>query len=196
MSVGFRFFFSETQNFFWFAVFWTGIKTTETNRTYGMGNSKSIYLTNLLLFQLVFCLFRLFRNTETVADGKRSGVSGPIWFVKMYSCAQCIMQEKPVCCRDVPCFAHMELGPGPLHSEHLRPSLSAWVMGPQSTSSLQQGWTWTMEWTLASSLPRTCDPWKMYVNIVLYFPSSNTVFWNAYQMIICTVLIVIFVRFD
>ncbi len=31
--------------------------------------------------------------------------------------------------------------------------------------------------------PRTCGPRKMYVNIILYVPSSNTVFWNAYQMI-------------
>ncbi len=35
---------------------------------------------------------------------------------------------------------------------------------------------------LQAAQPRTCGPWKMYVNIVLYFPSSNTVFWNAYQM--------------
>jgi hypothetical protein len=27
--------------------------------------------------------------------------------------------------------------------------------------------------------PRTCGPWRVYVNIVLYFSSSNTVFWNA-----------------
>jgi hypothetical protein len=122
---------------------------------------------------------------------KKSDVSGSIRSTKVYSHAQCAMQERSVCCRDVPCLAHMEQGPGPLHPEHLPPSLSAWVMGTQSTSSPQQGWTWTVEWTLASSPPRTCDPHKMYFNIVLYFPSSNTVFWNAYQMIICTVLIVV-----
>ncbi len=27
--------------------------------------------------------------------------------------------------------------------------------------------------------PRTFGPWRVYVNIVLYFSSSNTVFWNA-----------------
>ncbi len=35
----------------------------------------------------------------------------------------------------------------------------------------------------------------MYVNIVLYFTGSNTVFWNAYpndyQIIVCIVLIVV-----
>jgi hypothetical protein len=48
---------------------------------------------------------------------------------------------------------------------------------------------------LHAAQPRTCGPGKMYVNIVLYFPSSNTVFWNAYpndyQMIVCIVLIVV-----
>jgi hypothetical protein len=28
--------------------------------------------------------------------------------------------------------------------------------------------------------PRTCGPWKVNVNIVLYSSSSNTVFWNAF----------------
>jgi hypothetical protein len=27
--------------------------------------------------------------------------------------------------------------------------------------------------------PRTCGPWRVYVNIVVYFSSSNTVFWNV-----------------
>jgi hypothetical protein len=44
---------------------------------------------------------------------------------------------------------------------------------------------------LQAAQPRTFGPWKMYVSIVFYFPSSNTVFWNAYQMIICIVLIVV-----
>jgi hypothetical protein len=60
-------FFHETkQNFFWFvSVFRTGIETTETNRTMVWGIKKVDILTNLLFFRLVFCLFRLFRNTET-----------------------------------------------------------------------------------------------------------------------------------
>jgi hypothetical protein len=109
----------------------------------------------------------------------------------MYSYAQCTMQERSVCCRDVPCLAHMEQGPGPLHPQHLPPSLSAWVMGTQSTNSLQQGWTWTVEWTLASSPTRNLWLWKMCVRYCSLFPSSNTVFWNVYQVIICTVLIVV-----
>jgi hypothetical protein len=44
----------------------------------------------------------------------------------MYSYAQCTVQERLVCCGDVPCLAHMEQGSGPLHSEHLPPSPSAW----------------------------------------------------------------------
>jgi hypothetical protein len=39
------------------------------------------------------------------------------------------MQERSVCCRDVPCLAHMELGSGPLHPEHLPPSSSTWGNG-------------------------------------------------------------------
>jgi hypothetical protein len=66
---------------------------------------------------------------------KKSGVGSSIRSTKMYSCAQCAMQEKSVCCRDVPCLAHMEQGPGPLHPEHLPASLSAWVQGTQSPSS-------------------------------------------------------------
>jgi hypothetical protein len=75
----------------------------------------------------------------------------PIRSMKMYSYAQCTMQERLVCCGDVPCLAHMERGSGPLHSEHLPLSLSAWGLGTQLTSSLQEGWTWTVEWRFATS---------------------------------------------
>jgi hypothetical protein len=139
----------------------------------------------------VLSLVHVNTHTHIVADRKRSGISGPIRSVKMYSYAQCTMQKRSVCCRDVPCLDHMDEGPGPLHPEHPLPSLSAWVLGTQSTSSSQQGWTWTVEWTLASSPTQNLWSWKMYIDIALYFPSSNTVFWNAYQMIICLVLIVV-----
>ncbi len=56
-----------------------------------------------------------------LCPSERSSVSGSIRSIKMYSCAQCAMQEKSVCCRDVPCLAHMEQGPGPLHLKHLPP---------------------------------------------------------------------------
>ena len=65
----------------------------------------------------------------TVSDGESPDVSGPIQSIKMYSHAQCTMQKRSVCCRDVPCLAHVELGSGPLHPEHLPPSLSAWGNG-------------------------------------------------------------------
>ncbi len=57
--------FRETKKFFFglfrfVSMFRSGIETTETNKTYGMGNEKVDILTNLLLFRLVFCLFRLF----------------------------------------------------------------------------------------------------------------------------------------
>jgi hypothetical protein len=55
-------------------------------------------------------------------------------------------------------LAHMEQGLGPLHPEHLPPSLSAWVLGTQPTSSSQQGLTWTVVWTLASSPTQTLWP--------------------------------------
>ncbi len=44
---------------------------------------------------------------------RRPDVSGPIRSVKMYSCVQCTMQKRSVCCRDVSGLAHMEQGPGP-----------------------------------------------------------------------------------
>ncbi len=68
-------------------------------------------------------------NILSVSDRERPDVSGPIRSIKMYSYAQCTMQERSVCCRDVPCLAHMELGSGPFHPEHLPPSLSAWGNG-------------------------------------------------------------------
>jgi hypothetical protein len=63
----------------------------------------------------------------------------------------------------------MEQGPGPLHPEYLHASFSAWELGTQSTSSSQQEWTWTVEWTLASSPTQNLWLWKMYVDIVLSF---------------------------
>jgi hypothetical protein len=41
---------------------------------------------------------------------------------------------------------------------------------------------------LQASQPRTCGPGKCML-ILSLFPSSNTVSWNTYQMIICKVVI-------
>jgi hypothetical protein len=69
-------------------------------------------------------LFKIFADI-TVSDSEGHGVSGPIRSIKMNSYAQCTVQERLVCGGDVPCLAHMEQGSGPLHPEHLPPSLSA-----------------------------------------------------------------------
>jgi hypothetical protein len=68
---------------------------------------------------------------------EKSGVSGSIRSIKMCSCAQCAMQEKLVCCRDIPWLAPVEQEPDLLHPGH--PPLET-----QSTSSSQQGWIWTV----------------------------------------------------
>jgi hypothetical protein len=87
----------------------------------------------------------------SVSDRERPDVSGPIRSIKMYSYAPCTMQEGSVCCRDVPCLAHMELGSGPLHLSTYHPPYLPGAMGTQSTGSLQEGWTWTVEWRFAAS---------------------------------------------
>ncbi len=151
----------------------------------------------------------------------------------MYSHAQCTMQERSVCCRDVPCLSHMELGSGPLHSEHLPPFLSAWgngdsvywqpsrrmypacpvwswdlapytlstyppsylpgVMGTQFTGSLQEGWTWTVEWRFTASPTQIL--WFRIMYVILYLFHLESCFWSVYQKIVCLVLIaVIFFR--
>jgi hypothetical protein len=99
-----------------------------------------------------------------------------------------------MCCRDVPCLAHMEQGPDPLHPEHLPLPYLPGYWGP-SLLALNKDGPGQCSGHLQAAQPRTCGPRKVYVNIVLYFLSSNTVFWNAYlndhQMIICIVLIVV-----
>jgi hypothetical protein len=59
--------FRETKKFvFQFvSMFRTGIETTKKTELMVWGLKKVDILTNLLLFRLVFCLFWLFRNTET-----------------------------------------------------------------------------------------------------------------------------------
>ncbi len=113
----------------------------------------TLYMCSVFFCSMCLDTKQSFQYVVTVTDGKRPGVSGPIGSVKIYSYAQCTTQKRSVCCRDVPYLAHMEQGPGPstLSTHPPPPSLSAWVLGTQSTSSSQQGWTWTVQWTLASS---------------------------------------------
>jgi hypothetical protein len=66
----------------------------------------------------------------TVSDSERPDVSGgSIRSIRMYSCAQCTVQEGLVCSGDVPCVAQEEQGFDPLHPEHLPPSPSTWGSG-------------------------------------------------------------------
>jgi hypothetical protein len=71
VSVDFRFAFSRNQKMFFsvcfglFRCFGPVSKQPKQTKLMVWGNKKVDNLTNLLLFQLVFCLFRLFRNTET-----------------------------------------------------------------------------------------------------------------------------------
>ncbi len=87
----------------------------------------------------------------SVLDRERSDVSGPIQSIKMYSCAQCTMQERLVRCGNVLCLAiwSRDLAPSTL-STYPSPYLPV-VKGTQSSSSLQQGWTWTVGWTFATT---------------------------------------------
>jgi hypothetical protein len=118
--------------------------------------------------------------TVIVSDGKRSGVSGSIRSIKMYNCAQCTMQEKSVCCRNVPCLAHMEQGPGPPTLSTYPPPYLPDNWGLSLLVALNKDVPGKSSGHVQEAQPRTCGPWKVYIDIVLYFPSSNTVFWNAY----------------
>jgi hypothetical protein len=69
------------------------------------------------------------QENQVVSDSERPEISGPIRSIKMYSYAQCTVQERLVCSGDVPCLARVEQGSGPLHPEHIPPSLSAWGNG-------------------------------------------------------------------
>jgi hypothetical protein len=106
---------------------------------------------------------------RTVSDGEGSCVSGSIQSIKMYSCAQCAMQEKSMCCRDVPCLAHLEQGPDPLQPEPLPLPYQPGYWGLKSTVlvALNKDGTRQCSGHLQAAQPRTCGPRKVYVNIVL-----------------------------
>jgi hypothetical protein len=126
---------------------------------------------------------------------KKFGVSSSIRSTEMYSCAQCAMQEESVCCRDVPYLIYKEQGLGPSALNTYTPPYLPGYWGFTLLVALNKDGPGQWSGHLQAAQPRTCGPQKMYVNIVLYFPSSNTLFWNAYpndyQMIVCIVLIVV-----
>ncbi len=124
-----------------------------------------------------------------VSDSGRPDISSPIRSIKMYSYAQCTVQERLVCCGDVPCL--------PIWSRDLAPStLSTYppfylpgVMGTQFTGSLQDGWISTVEWRFAASPTQIQCFWIMYAILSLFHLESC--FWSVYKMIGCLVLIAV-----
>jgi hypothetical protein len=100
------------------------------------------------------------------------------------------MQKRSVCRSDVPCLAHIEQGSGPLHPEHLPPSLSAWGNGdsvykqPSRRMDLDSG----VE-ICNQPNPDPVIPDKVCWNH-LYFHLEYCL-WSAYQMMVCVVLIVV-----
>ncbi len=80
-------------------------------------------------------------NIVSVLDHGRPSISGSIRSIKMYSWAQCTMQERLVCSRDVPWVAQEEQGSGPFHPEHIPPPHLPGILGAQFTSNLGPGWT-------------------------------------------------------
>ncbi len=55
---------------------------------------------------------------EVCQTKEKSGVGGPIRSIKMCSCVLYAMLDKSVCCRDIPCLAHVEQELDPLHPWH------------------------------------------------------------------------------
>jgi hypothetical protein len=113
-------------------------------------------------------------------------------------------------------LAHVEQELDPLSCQHwgrlaayqICRVLTAYLLSHQRGSypfSYQPGhWGFSLLEALKKDGPGQCSGhsqaptqnlWKVYVNIVIYFLSSNTIFWiaypNDYQMIICIVLIVV-----
>ncbi len=111
-------------------------------------------------------------SIDSVSDGERPDVSGPVRSIKMYSHAQCTMQERSVCSRDVPCLAHMELGSVPLHPAPTPPPYLPGVMGTQFTGSLQEGWTWTVDWRF-QQIPNTDPVILDNVRDIIFIPSRK-----------------------
>jgi hypothetical protein len=99
------------------------------------------------------------------------------------------MQERSVCCRDVPCLAHMELGSGPLHPEHLPPSLSAWSNG--DLVYWQPSGGMDLDSRVEIHRQPNTDPVILdNVRDIIFIPSRK-LFWSVYQMIVCVVLIAV-----
>jgi hypothetical protein len=92
-----------------------------------------------------FYIFSKMENTSAEMDVKfkskilfrpyhgRPSISGPIRSIKMYSWAQCTMQERLVCSGDEPCVAQEEQGFGPSTLSTYPPPHLPGVVGTQFT---------------------------------------------------------------
>jgi hypothetical protein len=83
-------------------------------------------------------------------------------------------------CKDIPYLAHVEQGPDPLHPGQLPPLSNLpghWRISLLVTLNKDRPEQWRGH--LRTAQPRICGHWRVYLNIVLYFSSSNTVFWNV-----------------
>jgi hypothetical protein len=87
----------------------------------------------------------------------------------MYSYAQCTMQEKSVCCRDVPLLGPYGAGPGPSTlSTHPPPYLPGyWRLSLQGALHKDGPGKWSGH--LQAAQPPTCGPGKCM--LILFFIS-------------------------
>ncbi len=79
----------------------------------------------------------------------------------MYSYAQCTMQKRSVCCRDVPCLAQMEQGPGPSTLSTYPPPPPPYLPGYWGLSllvALNKDGSGQKSGHLQAAQPRTCGP--------------------------------------
>ncbi len=99
-----------------------------------------------------------------------------------------------VLCKGDQCAAEMypawpiwswDLAPSTLSTHPYLPR----VMGTQFTGSLQEGWTWTVEWRFAASPTQILCFWIMYTILSLFHLESC--FLSVYQIIGCLVLIAV-----
>jgi hypothetical protein len=109
---------------------------------------------------------------RTVSDGERPNISSPIRNIKMYSYAQCTVQERLVCSGDVPCLAQEEQGSGPSTLSTYPPPYLPGVVGTQFTGSLQEGWIWTVKWRFVASPAQILCFWIMYAILSLFHLES------------------------
>jgi hypothetical protein len=87
----------------------------------------------------------------------------------MYSYAQCTLQKGSVCCRDVPCLAHMEHGPGPSTLGTYPPPYQPWYWGLSLLAAINKDGPGQWSGHLQAAQPSTCGPRKCMFDIVLCF---------------------------